>query len=149
MTNMTQNQGFTQEQLMTLLQGGTSSMPAITPLQLLQASMNMLMQAERNVHLEQNPGDKGNGFFPRQVGTPLGALALQVPRDRDGDFRPAILPKRYQRDYAERSALLESLLVNGYSPQKIQHTLHDLNLHYNPQEMEALKEHYLALFNQY
>ena len=71
----------------------------ISPAHILQASMNMLMQAERKVHLEQNPQDKGNGSFTRKLGTSLGALALEVPRDRDGDFRPAILPAPYQRDY--------------------------------------------------
>lgn len=118
----------------------------ITPTQILQASMNMLMLAERKLHLEQNPSDKGNGSFERKLGTPMGELSLSVPRDRDGDFRPAILPERYQRDYAEREALLESLLVNGYSPQQTQRTLASLNLHYNPDEMESLKNHYHELY---
>ena len=149
MTSTPQNQALTQEQMMAFLQSGNPSLSTVTPLQLLQTSMNMLMQAERNLHLEQNPHDKGNGYFKRQVGTPMGALALEVPRDRDGDFRPAILPERYQRDYAQRSALLGSLMVNGYSPKKLQHTLHELDLHYNPQEVEALKNHYLTLFTQW
>lgn len=66
-----------------------------------------------------------------------------------GDFRPAILPEPYQRDYKQREELLESLLLNSYSPQAIQRTLHSLNLHYNPQEVDALKEHYQELFNQW
>lgn len=119
----------------------------ITPAHILQASMNMLMLAERQLHLEQNPQDKGNGSFERKLGTPLGELALSVPRDRDGDFRPAILPKKHQRDYQEREALLESLLLNGYSPSQIQRTLSSLGLHYNPDELDTLKKHYLQLFN--
>lgn len=121
----------------------------ITPAQILQASMNMLMMAERQLHLDQNPTDKGNGSFARKLGTPLGELQLQVPRDRDGDFRPAILPQPYQRDCTEREALLESLLINGYSPQQIQRTLHELNLHYNPEQLESLKKHYFNLFTQW
>lgn len=119
----------------------------ITPAHILQASMNMLMLAERQLHLDQNPQDKGNGTFDRKLGTPLGELALTVPRDRDGDFRPAILPDKYQRDYQEREAFLEALLVNAYSPQQIQRTLKDLKLHYNPEEIESLKQHYFTLFN--
>lgn len=121
----------------------------ISPAHILQASMNMLMQAERKVHLEQNPQDKGNGSFTRKLGTSLGALALEVPRDRDGDFRPAILPAPYQRDYKEREELLESLLLNSYSPQAIQRTLHALDLRYNPKELESLKNHYNELFMQW
>lgn len=52
----------------------------ITPAHILQASMNMLMQAERKLHLEQNPQDKGNGSFTRQLGTAIGPLTLNVPR---------------------------------------------------------------------
>ncbi len=107
----------------------------------------MLMLAERQLHLEKNPQDKGNGTFERKLGTPLGELALTVPRDRDGDFRPATLPDKYQRDYQEQEAFLEALLVNAYSPQQIQRTLKDLKLHYNPEEIESLKQHYFTLFN--
>jgi transposase-like protein len=121
----------------------------VSPTQILQTSMNLLMQAERQLHLEQNPEDKGNGFFERKLGTPMGELSLSVPRDRDGDFRPAILPPLYQRDYEEREALLESLLINGYSPQQIQKTLKALNLHYNPEEIDSLKKHYHQLFEQW
>lgn len=121
----------------------------ISPARILEASMNLLMQAERKLHLEQNPEDKGNGSFSRQLGTAIGKLNLEVPRDRDGDFRPAILPDPYQRDYREREELLESLLLNSYSPNAIQRTLHGLNLHYNPKEVESLKNHYLELSQQW
>lgn len=121
----------------------------ITPLHLLQTSMNMLMQAERNLHLEQQTSDKANGYYSRKLGTPMGTLQLDVPRDRDGDFRPAILPEAYQRDCEEREDLLQSLLINGYSPNQIQASLNALNLHYNPQEIEMLKAHYHELFTQW
>lgn len=95
----------------------------ISPVTILEASMNLLMEAERRLHLEQHPQDKGNGYFDRKLGTPMGELSLHIPRDRAGEFRPAILPQPYQRDYQEREDLLESLIVNGYSPQQIQRTL--------------------------
>jgi len=35
----------------------------ITAAQILQTAMNLLMVAERNMHLQNNTEDKGNGFF--------------------------------------------------------------------------------------
>ena len=106
---------------------------------LLQTSMQLFMEAERKRHLSQNESDKGNGYFSRQLGTPMGSFHLEVPRDRDGDFRPSILPQPHQRDAAERYDILESLLVNGYSPNSIAESLRHLNLHYHPQELDDLK----------
>lgn len=114
--------------------------------QLLETAMNLVMMAERNLHLSQNPSDKGNGYFERKLGTPMGQLDLQVPRDRDGDFRPSILPIPYQRDYQERYDFLQTLMLNGYSPNTIKQTFDKLNLHYNPKELQQLKENYSKLF---
>jgi putative transposase len=117
-----------------------------TAAEILQTAMNLLMLAERNLHLDNNVFDKGNGYFKRELGTPMGKIGLRVPRDRDGDFRPAILPELYQRDYQERNEFLESLFLNGYSPNNIRRTLNSLDLHYNPKELEQLKNEYYELF---
>lgn len=149
MTNSSQNQAIDPESMQHFIKQLQNNPEGITPLHLLQNSMNLLMQAERQLHLNQNPKDKGNGYFARALGTPMGTLELAVPRDRDGDFRPAILPDPYQRDYPDRKHLLESLIINGYSPNQIQSTLNAMNLHYNPEEIEALRDHYAHLFHQW
>ena len=79
----------------------------------------------------------------------MGAINLKVPRDRNGDFRPAILPTPYQRDCQERELIIQSLLTNGYSPNAIKRSLNDLDLHYNPRELDHLKKEYLSLFKQW
>ena len=75
--------------------------------QILQSVINQLMRAERSLHLENDPQDKANGYYPRDLGSATGTLHLQVPRDRYGDFRPQILPEPYQRDLPERLTILE------------------------------------------
>lgn len=116
---------------------------------LLETMLNLVMKAERNVHLQSNPEDKGNGYFNRQLGTPLGSLSLEVPRDRDGDFRPAILPKPHQRDIEQRINFLESLLVCGYSPNSIAASFAEIGMHYNADELSTLKDEYLRAFQQW
>lgn len=121
----------------------------LTLKQLLQTGMNLLMAAERQLHLQQQPQDKGNGYFARQLGTPLGSLDLKVPRDRDGDFRPSLLPKPHQRDFEERSQWIESLLLSGSSPKQIELSLSQLGMHYNREELEQLKASYYESFQQW
>ena len=75
------------EDILTKLQNNNN----IGSAQILQTAMNLLMLAERNLHLENTTENKANGFFERQLGTSLGTINLKVPRDRNGDFRPAIL----------------------------------------------------------
>jgi len=77
----------------------------------------------------------------------MGELDLRVPRDRDADFRPSILPLPYQRDYQQRYDFLQSLMLNGYSPNTVKQTFDELNLHYNPKELQQLKENYSKLFH--
>ena len=114
---------------------------------LLETAVNIVMRAERNQHTSGNPDDKANGYYSRELGTPLGSLALQVPRDRDGDFRPAVLPQPHQRDCDARYDLLQALLINSYSPNAILRTLHELNMHYSAKELANLKEEIMAEFS--
>ena len=133
------------QDMVTKIQNGDN----IAPAQILQTAMNLLMVAERNLHLQNSVQDKANGFFDRELGTALGTINLKVPRDRNGDFRPAILPTPYQRDVEERENIIQSLLINGYSPNAIQRSLNSLELHYNPKELEQIKDEYLELQKQW
>jgi len=121
----------------------------LAPAQILQTAMNLLMLAERNVSLQNNFSNKANGFFERDLGTSIGNIKLKVPRDRNGDFRPSILPTPYQRDIEERKQILQSLLEAGYSPNAVKRALNNLDLHYNPKELEQLKDEYLELYGEW
>ena len=57
--------------------------------------------AERNLHLEDTPTDKSNGFYGRSLQVGSIPVDIRVPRTRSGDFRPASLPALYRRGYSE------------------------------------------------
>lgn len=63
-----------------------------------------VLKAERTHHLgypaggERGPaGNAGNGFPPQSLLTESGAIALEIPRDRDGSFTPQFVPKGARR----------------------------------------------------
>jgi len=112
--------------------------------QLLEAGLAHILkgtlQRERQVHLEEHPGDRANGYAPKRtlkIGTT--AVALERPRTRQG-FYPAVLPK-HQRYLPEAyQQLLRNILLGARSFSAARRTLQALGLGYSPQQVEQLLE---------
>ncbi|MGC9091611.1 MAG: IS256 family transposase [Fervidicoccaceae archaeon] len=102
--------------------------------------LNELMRAERDVFLEKDTRNKGNGYYQRDLVTGSLRLNLDVPRDRRGKFRPQVLPAHYRRVDEEYTDLLMSLVVNGYSESQVIRSLRELGLPYSEAELNRIKE---------
>ncbi|MPZ53923.1 MAG: hypothetical protein GEU79_14520 [Acidimicrobiia bacterium] len=67
--------------------------------------MNKAMEAERTHHLGYEKGDVSgwgsgnnrNGTYPKTVLADAGGIPIDVPRDRNGEFSPALVPKHERR----------------------------------------------------
>lgn len=99
-----------------------------------------IMIGERAVYLEGVKGDKGNGYYERKVATPMGKLELKVPRTREGDFRPSILPPLYERTDFGYENLLQALVESGYTESAFENFFERLGLPYSRKEKEKIKE---------
>ena len=72
----------------------------------LETAMNDLLQAELSAFLGYEPYDKlgynsgnsRNGSYARKFETKYGTVQLSIPRDRNGNFSPALLPAYGRRD---------------------------------------------------
>ncbi len=66
----------------------------------LETAMNDLLQAELSAFLgyepydklDYNSGNSRNGSYARKFETKYGTVQLSIPRDRNGNFSPALLP---------------------------------------------------------
>lgn len=58
----------------------------------------------------RNSGDSRNGSYQRTIQTSLGPIAIDVPRDRNGECEPMAIPK-----YKRRTDLIASAVVKLYS----------------------------------
>lgn len=92
--------------------------------EVVRAGVQALMEAERDVHVNAGPFERGedrravrNGYKPRQQRTRVGTLDLQVPQTRDG-FYPSVL-ERYQRSEAALITALAECYVQGVSTRKV------------------------------
>ncbi len=75
--------------------------------QVLQAGL----AAELGAHLEAGDGEnRRNGSSVKTLNTEVGPVRLAVPRDRDGSFVPALVPKQ-----ARRSGGLDEVVISLYS----------------------------------
>jgi len=50
-----------------------------------------IMLKEREKYLKENPEARGNGYYSRTPKTILGDMELEIPRTRDGNFKPSIV----------------------------------------------------------
>lgn len=107
---------------------------------LLEELLERIMISERDIHLKKTDGDKGNGFYDRTLVTSIGKLELSVPRTRNSNFRPSILPEPYKRADQSYIDLLMSLVINGYSESSLLTTLKSLNLPYSQEEIDKIKD---------
>src|SRR3712207_5050070 len=73
----------------------------------------------------RNSGNSRNGKRSRNLRTSTGDVTIQVPRDRNGDFQPALLDK-YQTSTNELEEKIIALYAKGVSTRDIQETLHEL-----------------------
>lgn len=95
--------------------------------------------AERNVYLQDIPSDKANGFYERSLQLGSIPVDIEVPRTRNGDFRPASIPAPYRRGYpAEVQSLLLALLASSRSINAAKDALQKMGLSRSEQDLERI-----------
>jgi transposase-like protein len=89
------------------------------------------LKAEMDDHLGYKPYERSegenarNGSYIKTLTTEQGAFDIEVPRDREGEFEPAIVPKRTTRITGLDQKIL-TLYAKGMSLSDIQQQLYEL-----------------------
>ena len=110
--------------------------------ELKKALAERMLNAELDTHLgqdaEQESGNHRNGSSPKTVLTPDGALTLAIPRDRQGRFDPALIPK-YRRRFPGFDTKIVALYARGMSTRDIQAHIRELyGLEISPELVSAV-----------
>jgi putative transposase len=71
------------------------------------------------LRMDGNTGNSRNGAYPKRVTTDVGPVDLQMPRDREGTFAPATVPKHVRR-LEGLGANVISLYAKGLTTGEIQ-----------------------------
>jgi transposase-like protein len=92
-----------------------------------------MLKGELDAHLgygkhDQSPKEttnRRNGSFPKTVRSTMGEVALSIPRDRDGDFEPELIPNG-ARDVSGIEEKVLSMYAKGMSDRDISATVEDI-----------------------
>lgn len=96
-------------------------------------ALQEMLEAELEVELGYAKGDKKNkntnnrrnGTTKKTVNTKFGAMELDIPRDRNGEFEPVVVPK-HTRDISGIEEQIISLYARGMSTRDIHEQVKDL-----------------------
>ena len=93
--------------------------------ELLEAELDASLGYEKNQKGELQTSNKRNGHSTKNLKSQYGEFPIDIPRDRDGEFEPKLIPK-YQRDVSGIEEKVISLYARGMSTRDIHDQLQDL-----------------------
>ena len=111
-----------------------------------------ILAGELTAHLGYAPGEEKpagqanhrNGSTPKTVLTETGAVPLEIPRDRDGSFRPQLVPTGVRR-LPQFDANVLSLYARGVTVREIQAHLEQLyQIEIAPSVISAITDEVIA-----
>ena len=93
--------------------------------ELMEAEMDATLGYEKNQKGDIVSTNKRNGYSTKTVKSQYGEFPIDIPRDRNGEFEPKLIPK-YQRDISGIEEKVISLYARGMSTRDIHDQLQDL-----------------------
>ena len=92
---------------------------------MLQAEMDVHLGYEKHDKAGNNSGNSRNGKYSKTIQTEQGQATISVPRDRNGEFEPIVVPKHESRGLSiER--LVISLYAKGMSVADIEEEMREI-----------------------
>lgn len=91
----------------------------------MQAEMTEQLGFEKNDPKAKSTENRRNGSSKKTLRSDQGPLDIEVPRDRDGEFEPAIVPK-HQREFKGFDDKILSMYSRGMTTREIQGHLKDI-----------------------
>ena len=82
--------------------------------ELMEAELDATLGYEKNQKGDLETSNKRNGHSPKNLKSQFGEFQIDVPRDRNGEFEPKLIPK-YQRDVSGIEEKVISLYARGMS----------------------------------
>jgi len=99
----------------------------------MEAEMDDHLGYEKHQRSSSNTTNSRNGKSRKTVSTDIGDIPIEIPRDRDSDFEPKIIPK-HQRRFEGFDKKIISMYGLGLTTRDIQNHLHEIyNVEVSPE----------------
>ncbi|SHF44380.1 IS256 family transposase, partial [Caloramator proteoclasticus] len=86
--------------------------------EMLEAELSSSLGYEKYEKTDKNNSNSRNGYTQKTVKTQFGEMEIDIPRDRNGEFEPQIVPK-YKRDISGIEEKVIALYARGMSTRDI------------------------------
>ena len=125
--------------------------------QLSKALIERMMQAELTEQLgyeksepgEKQTGNRRNGKTTKTLRTDQGPMEIDVPRDRESEFEPKVVPK-HQREWRGFDDKILSMYALGLSTKAIQETIKDIyNVEVSPELVSRVTDEVKGLVEEW
>lgn len=93
--------------------------------EMLEAELEVELGYSKGDRTNKNTDNRRNGYTQKNVKTKFGEMNLEVPRDRNGDFEPVVVPKN-KRDISGIEEKVISLYARGMSTRDIHDQIKDI-----------------------
>ena len=93
--------------------------------ELLEAEMDASLGYSKNHKAGLDTDNKRNGYSQKTIKSQVGEFPLDIPRDRNGEFEPKLVPK-HQRDVSGIEEKVIALYARGMSTRDIHDQIQDL-----------------------
>ncbi len=93
--------------------------------EMLESEMDHELGYSKYDYKNKETNNSRNGHSTKKVRTKDGEIELKVPRDRNGEFEPAVV-KKHQRDISSIEDRILSMYARGMSTRDIQKHLHEI-----------------------
>jgi putative transposase len=93
--------------------------------QMLEGEMEAYLGYEKHSPEGNNSGNSRNGKYPKKIQTHYGESVIDVPRDRQGEFEPTVVPKHQSRGLSIEKLVI-SLYAKGMSVSDIEEEMKEI-----------------------
>lgn len=93
--------------------------------EMLEAEIETQLGYAKNDSKNKTTDNSRNGYSTKTIKSEFGEIPIQVPRDRNGEFEPKIIPK-YQRNVSSIEEKVISLYARGMSTRDIEEQIREI-----------------------
>jgi len=116
---------------------------------MMQAELTEQIGYEKNESGEKETDNRRNGKSTKTLRTDQGPMEIEVPRDRDGEFEPKVIPK-HQREWRGFDDKILSMYGLGLSTKAIQENIKDIyNVEISPELISRVTDEVKGLVEEW
>ena len=92
---------------------------------MLKAELDEELGYAKNSQQPKTTGNRRNGSYPKTVQSNIGEIEVNIPRDRDGEYEPELIPKG-TKDVSGLEEKVLSLYAKGTSDRDISEVINEI-----------------------